>query len=209
MKNPFTEGMNVTFKKEKDIEIREGGIRKINKLLPKNMAEIITAGEDISETVSLDIVKPDYNLREYCLFLIGKGKKFKIDFKEKTLHVDKKLLLSKEMEFLPLRRENKSIVEVLDEIERLYCKYKRSIPSQEDESHPSKYFRALPEENLSNEDMMFGERRNIARFNLEFYVLEKIITGELRWDTDIFGEKSWFWQSLKDKSLVIFKEWTA
>ena len=63
---------------------------------------------------------------------------------------------------------------------------------------------ALPERNLSDDDMLFGEGRDKAQIELELYILCQIING-LKWNPERMGR--WFWQSKVDKDLVILKSW--
>lgn len=68
-------------------------------------------------------------------------------------------------------------------------------------------FKAAGDENLSNESLMCGgEYRNIAQCRLELTVLIFILNKSLNPNDDIFKGK-WFWQSDKDKELVILKKW--
>ena len=65
-------------------------------------------------------------------------------------------------------------------------------------------FRALPERELSDEDMLYGQRRDRAQAELELYLLCQILSG-LKWNPETMG--SWFWQSKQDKDLVILRQW--
>lgn len=67
-------------------------------------------------------------------------------------------------------------------------------------------FKAAGDENLSNESLMCGGYRNIAQCRLELTVLIFILNKSLNPNDDIFKGK-WFWQSDKDKELVILKKW--
>lgn len=132
--------------------------------------------------------------------MVSDGAKFAINFQKRTCSVNGKVLVSDHDDI----KLGLSVEEILETIEFLYGIYKHSVPSERSESHRRCYFKALPEKDLSDEDMMYGERRETARFNLEFYVLSALISGELKWD-DEWG--SWFWQSTADKDLVILREW--
>ncbi len=89
-------------------------------------------------------------------------------------------------------------------IEELYGNYKHSLPSERSESHRRYYFKALPEKELTDADMMFGERRETARCRIELTVLLAIIDGTLTWNPS-WG--TWFWQSEHDQDLVILRKW--
>jgi len=203
----FFSGMQVRFKHEDEGDAYAGRMWYFQKLLPNNKAELITLEGDVQCITDINNIEPDCTIKDYALRLISQGKSFRIDLKERNLTVDGLPLITDGIPAIALDTEEKPIVEILEHIEDLYARYKRSIPSKNDTNYPSKYFLALREELLSNEDMMYGEQRSIARFKLEFYVLQEIIKGTLRWDKTVFGEKAWFWQSLKDKSLIICKGW--
>lgn len=158
---------------------------------------------------STDKIRPDYTVESYALRMISEGKPFNIDLKRRSLTVDGIPLVTDGAAAIAMDRDKKPLAEILEHIEDLYARYKRSIPSKKDTDHPSRYFQALREEDLTNEDMMYGERRNTARFKLEYYVLREIVKGNLRWDSSVFGGKAWFWQSQKDRSLVLLKEWMS
>lgn len=125
---------------------------------------------------------------------IEDGAKFRISFEKRYLYINGKKVdfedgITPEFSF--------------EKLENLYRRYKHSLPSERDQVKKS-YFIALKEEDLSDEDMLYGERRQLAKFRLEFYVLCAIVSGALKWDEN-WG--SWFWQSEKDKSLVILRSW--
>lgn len=126
------------------------------------------------------------------------GAKFFINLERRTLRLKGKLIDLKEIE-MPESNNN-----VMATIESLYENYKHSIPSERSESHRKCYFRALPEKNLSDKDMMYGEPREVARCRFELFVLMAIVSGKLTWH-DEWG--SWFWQSDHDKDLIIFRQW--
>ena len=94
----------------------------------------------------------------------------------------------------------------LKDIESLYARYKHSIPSERSEAKRRKgtQFLALDFEDLTDDDMLYGERRNEAQAKLEMFVLFTALTGQLKWD-DEWG--TWFWRSGKDRDCVILKNW--
>lgn len=95
---------------------------------------------------------------------------------------------------------------VLNEIEEYYEKYKRSVPSERSERKERNVpqFKALPFDELTDEDMLYGERREEAKAKLEMFVLFAILSGALKWNDD-WG--TWFWRSERDKDLVLLKKW--
>lgn len=131
--------------------------------------------------------------------MVRNGAKFTINFQKRTCRVNGKVVN------IEVRNDPKVTTEdVLETIEFLYEYYKRSVPSERSESHRRYYFKALPEKDLTDEDMMYGDNREVERFKLEFFVLGSIISGKLIWKEE-WG--SWFWQSPSDKDLIILRDW--
>ena len=131
------------------------------------------------------------------------GARFMVDFQTRSLKVDGKYVIQDGSYEGDLGVPNCSKEEFLSKVEELYSRYKHSIPSERSESTSRHYFMALPESELSDEDMLYGCRRDIAQIELELYILCQIING-LKW-SDAMGR--WFWQSKEDKELVILRQW--
>lgn len=129
---------------------------------------------------------------------VENGEKFFINLEKRTLRLNGKIIPLEEIEMPEYESD------VITEIERRYQTFKHSVPSERSESHRKKYFRALPEKSLSDEDMMYGEQREIARCSLELFILVAIVNGILTWQED-WG--TWFWQSSSDKDLILFRQW--
>ena len=125
---------------------------------------------------------------------VESGAKFRISLEKRTLHIN-----GKSVDF----DEDIDTDFSFEKLENLYRRYKHSLPGERDQVKKS-YFLALNEEDLSDEDILYGERRQIAKFRLELYVLCAIISGALKWD-ESWGK--WFWQSQNDKSLVVLRSW--
>ena len=124
---------------------------------------------------------------------IENGAKFHISFEKRELRIDgKKIDVSNaEPDFS------------FEKLENLYRRYKHSLPGERDNNRRN-YFIALSEEELSDNDMLYAERRQIAKFKLELYVLCAIVSGALVWNED-WGK--WFFQSENDKSLILLRSW--
>ena len=127
------------------------------------------------------------------------GSRFTVNFEKRTLRLNRELVSLDDVNVLPL---NGSVM--LREIEGYYQQYKYSIPSERAQSHRRSYFKALPEEQLSDQDMLYGVSREVARRQLEVFVLLMLYDGQLRWHNK-WG--SWFWQSPNDKDLIILRSW--
>lgn len=132
------------------------------------------------------------------------GAKFKIDFLSRSLKLNGKYIIQNGEYEGELGVSEYSEDEFLTNVEELYHRYKHSVPSERSESKSRRYFMALPERNLSDDDMLFGEGRDKAQIELELYILCQIING-LKWNSERMGK--WFWQSKVDKDLVILKSW--
>lgn len=133
---------------------------------------------------------------------VENGAKFTINFQKRTCRVNGKIVMSEEDK--PKDTPYLTPVVVFVGIEQRYAAYKHSVPSERSESHRRYYFKALPEKELSDEDMMYGERREVARCKLELYVLMQLLRGNLWWDNS-WG--TWFWCSKNDKDLIILRDW--
>lgn len=143
-------------------------------------------------------------LYEEIIEEVKDGAKFTVNFQKRTCRVNGKVVVDGIQYEGCLGTYPSTEEEMISNIEQLYQEYKHSVPSERSESHRHYYFRALPEKELSDEDMMYGERREVARCRLELYVLFCIILSRLTWNPS-WG--SWFWCSEKDKDLVILKDW--
>jgi len=82
-------------------------------------------------------------------------------------------------------------------IEELYDIYKHSIPSERT-MHRTARFKALPESELSDDDMLYGVPREQAERDLE---------NALKGFSVPDGDK-WFWQSEHDRDLVVLRSWS-
>lgn len=136
---------------------------------------------------------------------VANGAHFKINFEKRSLKVDGKYIIKDgnfegELGCEPVENP-------LPDIERLFNRYRHSVPSQRSDSKSRKYFRALPEKDLSDEDMLYGVHREEAQVELELFILCQLIHGALRWDD--FAPDMWFWQSLNHPSLILLKKWMA
>lgn len=143
---------------------------------------------------------------EDCIGLVSNGAKFSVNLQARSLRINGKYLVKDGECIAPgcFRKEDYPADKVMREIEHRYASYKHSVPSERSETRRHTYFMALPEKELSDEDMLYGEPRELARFDLEFFVLMMIVCGALTWQAE-WG--SWFWQSPHDKDLVILRSW--
>lgn len=85
-----------------------------------------------------------------------------------------------------------------EELEAAYETYKYSIPSEKTMGRVPR-FKALPESELSDDDMLYGVQREEAEKELEAALQGFAIPDDAG---------SWFWQSKKDPDLVVLRSWT-
>jgi hypothetical protein len=87
----------------------------------------------------------------------------------------------------------------------LYIAYKYSLPSERSDKKCKKYFKALPIEELTDEQLMWGVRREVAQYALEAFILCAILNGDFIWNEEVYGR--WFYQDKVEPDLVILKSW--
>ena len=144
------------------------------------------------------------NIYHESVQAVKDGAKFRVDLERRNLTIDgKKIITNGEYEG-ELGVSLATLDDFLYTVERLYTFYKHSVPSERSESKSRQYFRALPERELSDEDMLYGKRRDPAQIELELYILCQVLLG-MEWNEALMGK--WFWQSKEDKDLVILKQW--
>ena len=85
----------------------------------------------------------------------------------------------------------------IEALEAAYAVYKHSIPSEKT-MHRTARFYALPESELSDDDMLYGVSREEAETALEFALA----------DFAYPEDAGWFWQSKNDPDLVVLRSWT-
>lgn len=130
---------------------------------------------------------------------VERGAKFSIDFKKRTLKVNGRMYnVREDTECNP-----PDGTDAMTHATSLYEVYKHSIPSERSDKCKS-YFKALPYEEIDDLHMLYGTRREPARFALEFFLLKMFATNVITWQSE-WG--SWFWQSPADKDFVILREW--
>ena len=133
---------------------------------------------------------------------VSSGSVFNVDLKKKVLQLDKNNV--------PLDNINVNISsseDMLSTIHKLFERYKYSVPSERSEGKRRRYFKALKLSEIEYDDFMFGEGRDTAQIKLELYVLLASIYHKDFWQ-EIFKEQ-FFYQSDKDKDLIILKDWVC
>lgn len=144
------------------------------------------------------------NIYQESVRAVEAGARFKVDFQTRSLKVNGKYVIRDGTYEGNLGMPDCSEEEFFSNVEELYHRYKHSIPSERSESTSRHYFMALSEKDLSDDDMLYGERREKAQIELELFILCQLLNG-FKWNPERFGR--WFWQSKEDKELVILRQW--
>ena len=143
---------------------------------------------------------------------VSDGESFHIDFEKRNIKVGKDFLI-KEGKYEETREllgksfgNVRDLMDLLFELECLYKVYKYSLPSERSDNKRRHYFKALPMEEITDEQLMVAERREYSQAVLEGFVLCMIVRGQLVWDEKIMNGK-WFYQSELDPDLVLLRSW--
>lgn len=144
------------------------------------------------------------NIYENAVRAVEDGAKFTVDFRSRSLKLNGKYLIEDGRYESELGVLLCSGEEFLANVEELYYRYKHSVPSERSEGKSRRYFTALPERELDDQAMLYGERRDKAQIELELFILCQILNG-FEWMPETMGK--WFWQSKTDKDLVILRQW--
>ena len=147
------------------------------------------------------------NIYKYTMDAAEEERKVRIDIIGRTLTVDNNIIIDKGIYRGELGLPVVATKVALEMIEDAYIKYKSSMPNEETNiTCRSSLFKALPSQKLSDEDLISSEYRSIAKIRLELTVLIMILNKSIDWDSEQLAGK-WFWQSSKEKNLVLLKEW--
>lgn len=139
---------------------------------------------------------------------VENGDPFHIDFEKRTMKVGgEKLIDNGEWDtskaLHPYNIYDKHAL--LHMIRELYRNYKYSLPSERSDNKRRKYFKALSVEELTDEQLILGQPREVTQFMLEAFILCTILSGDFVWDEEIMGK--WFYQRPSDPDLVILRNW--
>lgn len=137
---------------------------------------------------------------------VHNGSTFRINLEKRDLVIDGKRIIKDGKYEGELGCKIELPVDILlATIEEYYGQYLHSVPSARSEAKHKRYFRAFPEHELSEEDMLYGQHRDITQLRLELFVLMAILQNALVWDE--FAKGKWFWQSKRHPSLVLLRQW--
>lgn len=135
---------------------------------------------------------------------VEEGANFRVDFQTRSLKLRGKFIIKNGEYEGELGVQKCDEDEFFSKVEELYDRYKHSLPSERSESKARRYFMALPERELSDDAMLYGEQRDKAQIELELFILCQLLNG-FKWNAEKFGK--WFWQSANDKDLIILRDW--
>lgn len=139
---------------------------------------------------------------------VENGERFYIDFEQRTMKVGQAKIIDNGEYDTSQGLYNEKIDSprtLLDKVRELYISYKFSLPSERSDKKHRKYFKALPIEELTDEQLIYGTRREVAQYMLEAFILCAIVNGDFVWDDEIHGK--WFYQDKSEQDLVILKNW--
>lgn len=139
---------------------------------------------------------------------VENGERFHIDFEKQTMKIGQdKVIDSGEYDISQVLYDGKfeSSRTLLDKVRELYVAYKFSLPSERSDKKRRKYFKALPIDELNDEQLIYSTKREVAQYMLEAFILCAIINGDFVWDDEIHGK--WFYQDRLEQDLVILKNW--
>ena len=139
---------------------------------------------------------------------VENGERFHIDFEKRTMKIGQaKLIDNGEYDTTQVLYDERfsDSRTLLDKIRKLYVAYKFSLPSERSDKKRRKYFKALPIDELTDEQLIYGVRREVAQYMLEAFILCAIINGDFSWDDEIHGK--WFYKDETEQDLVILKNW--
>lgn len=139
---------------------------------------------------------------------VENGERFHINFEQRTMKVGQdKVIDNGEYDTTQVLCDEKidNPRELLDKVRELYITYKFSLPSERSDKKRQKYFKALSIDELTDEQLIYGVRREIAQYMLEAFILCAILNGDFIWNDEIHGK--WFYQDKLEQDLVILKNW--
>lgn len=132
---------------------------------------------------------------EELLEKIESGHHWSINFETRTFKFGKKVVDLPE--FAIAQKE-----EVLENLQKLFDNYFYSTPSERSSYDRHFYFKAMDVDDMTTQQMINGSNREVARFELELFMLSVICN--YKWE-DLFDDKHFFWKG--KNGLIVLKEW--
>ena len=140
---------------------------------------------------------------------VSDGESFYVNFEKRQMKIGKEPIVVCNGVYDVTRKlinddDLSDINAILRKIEHLYQNYKYSLPSERNDNKRKRYFKALSINEITDNQLMVAERREVAQAKLEGFILCAILGGAFKW-TEELG--NWFYQSKNDQDLVILKSW--
>ena len=139
---------------------------------------------------------------------VENGERFHINFEQRTMKIGQHKVIDNgnyDVSQTLYDEDFDNPMLLLDKIRELYVAYKLSLPSERSDKKRKKYFKALLIDELTDEQLLYGTRREIAQYMLESFILCAILKGDFVWNDEIHGK--WFYQDKLEQDLVILKNW--
>ena len=139
---------------------------------------------------------------------VQNGETFYVNFEDRTLKVGKDKLIdngnydTNRKLFGSTTFTAPAIIMIID---GLYRQYKYSLPSERSDNKRRHYFKALKFEELTDEQLLRAELREVRQAYLEGFILCMVLEGQIKWNELTQG--NWFYQSASDSDLVILRSW--
>lgn len=143
------------------------------------------------------------NILSETLQHVMDGGMYSIDLESRTLKVGKKIIISNGECEGHLGLVPRPTDDALAHLNNLYTRYKYSRPSERSENTPNKYFLCLPEDEIDDEDFLYGHERYKARCELELTLLLYILNDSLHWDE--FAKSHFYWHGKDD--FILLAKW--
>lgn len=143
-------------------------------------------------------------LYEEIIKQVQGGAKFCVDLKKKSLLFNRKYIIKNgECKIYDVENliERKDADTILAELVDLFNVYYNSIPSERS-NRRVQWFKALRLDELSQNDLLYGEQRDVAQCRLELYFLFHVLNGDLKWQEDWLN----VFHKLTDKCLLL-RQW--
>ena len=142
------------------------------------------------------------------------GKKFKVDLINKSLWINRRLVIKKGEIY---HEEDKSKDLIIPDdlanhfgsgiskdpwelLEIISSEFEKSVPGK---NETKSYFKAKSVDELTDADLAYNYDRNFAVAMLEGFILLAGLAGILKWQ----NPKHWFWQSSSNKNFVVLRNY--
>ena len=143
-----------------------------------------------------------------------KGKRFKIDLKNKNLWLGTRQVISEgevliDEDELICEHDLANVPDLCFDLKedpwkvvsKMYEVFKHSVPNKNWKDNG--YFRALDADALTVGELAYNLDRKFTQAALEGYILLATLKGWLVWEDD----NHWFWQDLNNPECVVLREW--